>query len=169
MTASQVAAYPFPQELPLLAQSPDVQVRFDLEEFHYSPELCGVCESAVGGHVKDAVMSVGYRFRLDVEPSLTGVCGAVHGERELDDVLHNLCQTPVEVVLHLPLNPSVPSKLANLPSGLARTPLATEDVLGVLHGIRNTQRTGEGFDGFEAARRAAIAAVSRIDTERRSA
>lgn len=161
MTAAQVAAYPYPQELPELAQSPDVQVRFDLDELHYAPELCGVCEQAVGGPVRDSVMAISYRFRLDIEPSRVGICSVDHADRELDDLLHHLCQTPAEVVLHLSATSPAPAEPAETP------PVHNFEAL--LHGLRNTARQGEAWDAVEAFRKAAIEAVSRIDTERRAA
>lgn len=99
MTASQVAAHPYPQELPELAQRPEVQVRFDLDPFLLGP--CGICAQSDDGFVPDGVMRITWRYRMDIEPSATDVCSAAHGDRELDDLLHHLTRVPAEIVLHV--------------------------------------------------------------------
>jgi hypothetical protein len=173
MTASQVASYAFPFELPPSAQRPDVQVRYDLDELDYAPELCGVCETSVGGPVGDSVMAVSYRFRLDTEPSRTGCCTAEHAEKELEDVLENLCQTPAEVVLHLP--PVLPSDR----SGQVETPLgpvvfpdedpSVQELLSLREGIaRMRSDSSDPFEtlGFEVAREKALAYVQAAVNDR---
>jgi len=178
VTASQVASYAFPHELPLLAQRPEVQVRFDLDEYPHRWD-CGVCEERIGADpVPGDYAQITYRFRLDIEPSRVGICSAEHAEKELDDLLHHLTRVPAEIVLHVSADPSsvLPGKTPREPARTLPALVAFPDedpnvkeLLSLRQGIaRMRSDSDDPFEtiGFEAARERALAYVQAAVNDR---
>jgi hypothetical protein len=102
----------------------------------------------------------------------TPVCSAEHANVELTWLLRerpNPKDRPRNIRLLIPQR-----LVQDLPSGPLQTPEATGDqafadletLVRHLHAIRNPMRDGEGWDGFEAMRRLAIAAVASIGVKR---
>jgi hypothetical protein len=99
MTASQVAGYRFPEDLPVLAQDPRVQVRFDLSWTDGAP--CGSCPDGLRP-IPWGTWSIVHRWTPDGPEHVTHICSAACAERELDDLLHRLIRVPARITLRCP-------------------------------------------------------------------
>lgn len=164
MTAQQVRELGRADELPLAAFSPDVDVQATLAG--ESDQCCRHPLPPGEDMAPQGRWEVRYQFDTAYPVRTERVCP----ECAQDELQELLDWGVVALSLHLP-------------GDWAQTPPIAGDIafadletcVEYLRNMRNTCRTGESWDGFEACRKLAIAAVSQIgvkrigDLERRAA
>lgn len=166
MTAQQVKELGRADELPLAASYPEVDVqtnaRVELGECSVHPV------TPPPNNAPRGLFEISFRFSDGQPWQFETACSADCAHDELTDLRNGWACS--ELRLHLPAD-WVRSSSVDGDVGFARI----KDCVEHLQNMRNPCRTGEGWDGFELCRKAAIAAVSQTgmrriqDTESRAA
>jgi hypothetical protein len=162
MTAADLTLVRYVDDLPPLAAHPDVTVSFNLQPDRLGE--CGVCCERPDRGPAAATMRILYD-QWNQADMATDVCSHEHADEELLWLTGagRADGNPRNIRLLVLASLSSPA-----PTGSAETP-PTHNFEALLYGLRNEARQGEAWDAVEAFRRAAIEAVSHIDTERRAA
>jgi hypothetical protein len=160
VTASQVRQLGRAQELPLAASLPEVDVQTTLR-VPIELDSCGVHPDNPDAEIEipHGRWRISHRFSEGASLRVVDVCGSECAQWELMDLLSWGVYE---------LNLLLPSDWAETPLGAGEDPAFAdiERCVEHLRSMRNTCRTGEGWDGFEECRKAAIAAVSQIGVKR---